>query len=52
MLDTAAREGGQLAWKELFDPAIKIGTEGFKISPFRAIANGGITAFYVGASST
>ena len=33
MLDTAHRDGGRLTWKELFDPAIKIATEGFKISP-------------------
>ena len=33
MLEAAHRDGGQLAWKELFDPAIKIATEGFKISP-------------------
>ena len=33
MLDTAHREGGKLSWKELFDPAIKIATEGFRISP-------------------
>ena len=33
LLDTAHRDGGKLAWKELFDPAIKIATEGFRISP-------------------
>ena len=33
MLDTAHRDGGKLSWKELFDPAIKIATEGFRISP-------------------
>ena len=33
MLDTAHRDGGRLTWKELFDPAIKIATEGFRISP-------------------
>ena len=32
-LDTAHRDGGRLTWKELFDPAIKIATEGFRISP-------------------
>ncbi|MCY7315798.1 MAG: gamma-glutamyltransferase family protein [Rubrivivax sp.] len=33
MLDAAHKDGGRLAWKELFDPAIKIATEGFRISP-------------------
>ena len=33
MLDTAHRDGGRLTWKELFDPAIKIATDGFRISP-------------------
>jgi gamma-glutamyltranspeptidase / glutathione hydrolase len=33
MLDTAHRENGRLPWKELFDPAIKIANEGFRISP-------------------
>ena len=33
MLDTAHRDGGRLTWKELFDPAIRIATEGFRISP-------------------
>ena len=33
MLDAAHKDGGKLAWKELFDPAIKIATDGFKISP-------------------
>ena len=94
MLDTAHKDGGKLTWKELFDPAIQIANDGFKISPrmsasvagsaaslardpeskayflnadgtakatgtllkspamaatFRAIADGGVNAFYTGA---
>ena len=33
MLDTAHKDAGRLTWKELFDPAIKIATDGFNISP-------------------
>ena len=33
MLDAAHKDGGKLAWAALFDPAIKIATDGFKISP-------------------
>ncbi len=33
MLDAAHKDGGKLSWKELFDPAIKIATDGFRISP-------------------
>ncbi len=33
MLDTAHKDYGRLPWKELFDPAIQIATDGFKISP-------------------
>jgi gamma-glutamyltranspeptidase/glutathione hydrolase len=33
MLDAAHKDAGKLTWKELFDPAIKIATDGFKISP-------------------
>jgi gamma-glutamyltranspeptidase/glutathione hydrolase len=44
MLDTAHREGGKLSWKELFDPAIKIATEGFRISPRMAASVTGSAA--------
>jgi gamma-glutamyltranspeptidase / glutathione hydrolase len=44
MLDAAHRDGGQLAWKELFDPAIKIASEGFKISPRMAASIAGSAA--------
>ncbi len=33
MLDAAHKDGGKLAWKALFDPAIQIATDGFRISP-------------------
>ena len=33
MLDAAHKDAGKLTWKELFDPAIKIATDGFSISP-------------------
>lgn len=33
MLDAAHKDAGKLTWKELFDPAIAIANEGFKISP-------------------
>jgi gamma-glutamyltranspeptidase / glutathione hydrolase len=33
MLDSAHRDAGRLPWKDLFDPAIKIANEGFRISP-------------------
>ncbi len=33
MLDAAHKDAGKLTWKELFDPAIKIATDGFNISP-------------------
>ena len=94
MLDMAHKDGGALPWKDLFDPAIQIATDGFRISPrmsasiagsatslardpesrayflnadgsakaagtllkspelantYRALANGGASAFYTGA---
>ena len=33
MLDAAHKDGGRLSWKELFDPAIQIANDGFRISP-------------------
>jgi gamma-glutamyltranspeptidase/glutathione hydrolase len=33
MLELAHREHGQLAWAQLFDPAIRLAEEGFAISP-------------------
>jgi gamma-glutamyltranspeptidase / glutathione hydrolase len=33
MLDTAHKDAGRLPWKELFDPAIQIASDGFRISP-------------------
>ena len=33
MLDAAYTDGGRLPWKELFQPAIQIANDGFRISP-------------------
>jgi gamma-glutamyltranspeptidase/glutathione hydrolase len=33
MLDAAHKDNGKLAWNTLFEPAIKLADEGFKISP-------------------
>ncbi len=33
MLGEAHKDGGKLSWKELFDPAIAIANDGFRISP-------------------
>ena len=41
MLDSAYKDGGRLPWKQLFDPAIKIATDGFKISPRMSASIGG-----------
>jgi len=41
MLDAAHKDGGKLSWKELFDPAIKIANEGFRISPRMAASVAG-----------
>ena len=47
MLDTAHRDGGKLAWRELFEPAIKVATEGFKISPRMSASIAGSAASLV-----
>ena len=47
MLDSAHRDGGRLTWKELFDPAIKIATEGFRISPRMSASIAGSAASLV-----
>jgi gamma-glutamyltranspeptidase / glutathione hydrolase len=41
MLDLAYKDAGRLPWKQLFDPAIKIATDGFKISPRMAASIAG-----------
>jgi gamma-glutamyltranspeptidase/glutathione hydrolase len=41
MLDAAHKDAGRLAWKELFDPAIKIANDGFRISPRMAASVAG-----------
>ncbi len=33
MLESAHKDAGKLAWKDLFEPAIQIADDGFKISP-------------------
>lgn len=44
MLDLAYKDAGRLPWKQLFDPAIKIATDGFKISPRMAASVDGSKA--------
>jgi gamma-glutamyltranspeptidase / glutathione hydrolase len=44
MLETAYKDAGRLPWKELFDPAIQIATDGFKISPRMAASIAGSAA--------
>jgi gamma-glutamyltranspeptidase/glutathione hydrolase len=41
MLDTAYKDYGRLPWKQLFDPAIKIANDGFRISPRMAASIAG-----------
>ena len=41
MLDAAHKDAGRLTWKELFDPAIQIANEGFRISPRMAASIAG-----------
>ena len=45
MLDAAHKDAGKLPWKELFDPAIQIATDGFKISPRMSASVAGSAAF-------
>ena len=47
MLDMAHKDNGKLTWKELFDPAIQIATDGFKISPRMAASIAGSATFLV-----
>ena len=44
MLETAYKDYGRLPWKELFDPAIQIATDGFRISPRMAASVAGSAA--------
>ncbi len=41
MLDAAHKDAGKLAWKALFDPAIAVANDGFKISPRMAASIAG-----------
>ncbi|HRD99010.1 MAG TPA: gamma-glutamyltransferase [Rubrivivax sp.] len=41
MLDAAHKDAGRLSWKELFDPAIQIANDGFRISPRMAASVAG-----------
>ena len=47
MLDAAHKDAGRLTWKELFDPAIKIATDGFRISPRMSASIAGSAASLV-----
>ena len=47
MLDAAHKDAGKMAWKDLFDPAIKVATDGFRISPRMATSVAGSAAFLV-----
>ncbi len=44
MLDAAHDDAGRLPWRELFDPAIRIASEGFRISPRMAASIAGSAA--------
>ncbi len=41
MLDLAHKDAGRMPWKQLFDPAIQIANDGFKISPRMAASIAG-----------
>ncbi len=47
MLDAAHKDAGRLAWKDLFGPAIKTATDGFRISPRMAASVAGSAASLV-----
>ena len=47
MLDAAHKDAGRLPWKDLFDPAIKVATDGFRISPRMSASVAGSAAFLV-----
>ena len=47
MLDAAHKDAGRLAWKDLFSPAIKIATDGFRISPRMSASVAGSAASLV-----
>ncbi len=47
MLDAAYKDGGRLPWKQLFEPAIKIADDGFRISPRMAASIAGSAASLV-----
>ena len=47
MLDAAHKDAGKMPWKDLFDPAIKIATEGFRISPRMSASVAGSAASLV-----
>ena len=44
MLDSAHRDYGRLPWKDLFDPAIKMANDGFRISPRMSASIAGAAA--------
>ena len=45
MLDAAHKDAGRMPWKDLFDPAIKVATDGFRISPRMSASVAGSAAF-------
>ena len=47
MLDAAHKDAGKMPWKDLFSPAIKVATDGFRISPRMSASVAGSAAFLV-----